>query len=70
MKAKIETNKYFFEIDFSKGKDISIPMLFNGEQPSTYNVPKAVSKPYKDMQFIGDKLVAHVTLDLYYNASL
>ena len=54
MKAKIETNKYFFEIDFSKGKDISIPMLFNGEQPSTYNVPKAVSKPYKDMQFIGD----------------
>ena len=29
-------------------------MIFNGEQPNTYNVNKAVSKPYKDGNFIGD----------------
>ncbi|MBE50869.1 MAG: metal-dependent hydrolase [Flavobacteriales bacterium] len=54
MKAIIKIKKNNYEVDFSKGNDISIPMIFNGEQPNTYNVNKAVSKPYKDGNFIGD----------------
>jgi len=48
----IGNNKYL--IDFSKGKDISIPLIFNGEQPNSYGVYRATSKPYTDGQFIGD----------------
>ncbi|MDG1849566.1 MAG: cyclase family protein [Flavobacteriales bacterium] len=48
----IKNNKYL--IDFSKGKDISIPLLFNGKQPNTYGVQKASSEPYSNENFIGD----------------
>ncbi len=54
MKATIEIEKIKFEIDFSKGNDISIPLLFNGKQPNTYGVDAAISKPYQDGNFIGD----------------
>ena len=54
MKAKISLNNIDFEIDFSKGNDISIPLSFNGAQPNTYGVDKATSKPYQDGSFIGD----------------
>ena len=54
MKALIDTGRQKLEVDFSKGMDISIPLLFNGDQPNTYNVDKAVSKAYEDGQFIGD----------------
>jgi arylformamidase len=54
MKAKISFNTLDFEVNFSKGNDISIPINFNGEQPNTYGVDIATSKPYQDGQFIGD----------------
>ena len=54
MKALIDTGRQKLEVDFSKGMDISIPLLFNGDQPNTYNVDRAVSKAYEDAQFIGD----------------
>ena len=54
MLAKIKINNKEFEVDFSKRDDISIPLNFNGEQPNTYGVEKATSKPYRDGQFIGD----------------
>ena len=54
MKARLETEGRNLEVDFSKGKDISISLLFNGCQPNTYNVDKATSQPYSDGQFIGD----------------
>ena len=54
MLAKIKINNKEFEVDFSKGDDISIPLNFNGEQPNTYGVEKATSKPYRDGQFVGD----------------
>ena len=54
MKASLSIKDKKVEIDFSKGKDISIPLIFNGEQPNTYGVDKASSKAYKDGQFIGD----------------
>jgi len=34
--------------------DISIPLIFNGPQPSTYGVPIASSKPYEGGGFVGD----------------
>ena len=54
MKALIDTGCEKLEVDFSKGMDISIPLYFNGEQPNTYGVDKAMSSPYQDGQFIGD----------------
>ena len=54
MKAKISLNNIDFEVDFSKGNDISIPLNFNGTQPNTYGVDKATSQPYQDGNFIGD----------------
>ena len=54
MKAKISFKTIDFEVNFSKGNDISIAINFNGEQPNTYGVEGATSKPYKDGQFIGD----------------
>ena len=54
MKAFLKIEGKNLEVDFSKGQDISISLLFNGSQPNTYNVEKAISKPYSDGQFIGD----------------
>lgn len=54
MKATIQTQGKEFEVDFSKALDISIPLVFNGKQPNTYGVDKAISTPYRDKNFIGD----------------
>ncbi len=54
MKGRFEIGRHQFEVDFNKGNDISIPLNFNGDQPNTYGVDKAVSKPYQDGTFIGD----------------
>ena len=54
MKAVFSISNKKFKVDFSKGKDISIPLFFNGDQPNTYGVSIATSKPYQDGQFIGD----------------
>jgi kynurenine formamidase len=54
MKAEIEIGNKKYTVDFSKGIDISIPLNFNGEQPNTYGVDKAISNPYRNRQFIGD----------------
>ena len=54
MKAEIEIGSKKFNIDFSKVKDISIPLDFNNLQPNTYGVGIATAKAYKDGQFIGD----------------
>ena len=54
MKAEVEIGNQKYNVDFSKGIDISIPLKFNGEQPNTYGVEKAMAKPYQDGNFIGD----------------
>ena len=54
MKAKFSFKTIDFEINFSEGNDISIPINFNGSQPNTYGVDGATSKAYQDGQFIGD----------------
>ena len=54
MKIKFEINSKEFECDLSDHLEISIPMLFNGEQPNTYNVGKAFAKAYETGDFIGD----------------
>ena len=54
MKVLLDIEGKKIQIDFSKGKDISIPLFFNGDQPNTYGVDKATAKPYQDGQFIGD----------------
>ena len=42
MIGEIYIGKNKYQIDFSKGKDISIPLLFNGEQP----LHMELTKPY------------------------
>ena len=54
MKCFVEFASKKYNIDFSKGLDISISLNFNGNQPNTYNVDKATSVEYRDGQFIGD----------------
>lgn len=54
MIGKFEIGEIKFEVNFSNGTDISIPLNFNGEQPNTYGVDKATSSPYQAGQFIGD----------------
>ena len=54
MKAQVEIGHKKHIVDFSQGVDISIPLLFNADQPNTYGVDFAASKPYQDGQFIGD----------------
>jgi len=54
MKAEVEIGNKKYNVDFSKGIDISIPLKFNGDQPNTYGVDKATAKPYQDGNFIGD----------------
>ena len=51
-KCFVEFASKKYNIDFSKGLDISIPLKFNGSQPNTYNVDKATSIEYRDGQFI------------------
>lgn len=48
----IANQEYIF--DTSKAQDISIPLIFNGSQPSTYGVEPAISTPYQEGDFIGD----------------
>jgi len=43
-----------YSADVSRPMDISIPLIFNGPQPNTYNVPKASAKAYEDGEFKGD----------------
>ena len=57
MKAQITIHNFKYEVDFSKGLDISIPLNFNGPQPNTYGVDKARAKAYKDLNFVGDTRV-------------
>lgn len=54
MISKFEINNTHYFCDFSKPLSLAIPMVFNGEQPSSYGVPKAVSNAYEDGNFIGD----------------
>ena len=54
MKAVVEIRNSKYQVNFSEGKDISIPLNFNGAQPNTYGVDAAISKPYQDGNFIGD----------------
>ena len=48
----LENQEYVFDTD--RGQDISIPLVFNGNQPNTYGVAHASSKAYQTDDFIGD----------------
>jgi arylformamidase len=68
---KFNINNSEYEINSQEGIDISIPLIFNGEQPNIYDVDKASAKAFESKQFIGDtrrggscnfeeyKLIAH-----------
>ena len=55
MNADVLINSKKYNFDFSKSLDISIPLIFNGQQPNTYGVAKASSVAYQDNEFIGDR---------------
>ena len=54
MKAKFQINNSEYEIDTQQGIDISIPLIFNGEQPNIYDVSKASAKAFESGEFVGD----------------
>lgn len=49
-----EINGQRIKFDSENFYDISIPLLFNGDQPNSYNVEKARSKAYQEGKWIGD----------------
>ena len=54
MKIKFELNNREYNCNTFKPIDLSIPLLFNQEQPNTYNVARASAKAYSTGEFIGD----------------
>ncbi len=54
MLLKIEIGKNTYSADTAVFHNISIPLIFNGEQPNSYNVDKAVSNVYVEGDFVGD----------------
>lgn len=54
MKVQFEISDHLYSIDLENPFDISIPMIFNGDQPNTYDVPIATARAYADGNFIGD----------------
>lgn len=54
MKINFSIGNSEYSADTSEPIDISIPVLFNGEQPNTYDVDKAASKAYESGEFTGD----------------
>ena len=54
MKAKLTIGNKTFEVMLDNPLDISIPMLFNGAQPNTYDFPAASAHSVEAGSFIGD----------------
>lgn len=54
MKIFFQINNTNYLADLSNSLDISIPVIFNGPQPNTYDVEIATAKAYEAGEFIGD----------------
>lgn len=54
MLISFHLNNRQYSTDLSVYTDISIPLLFNGDQPNTYDVDKATAKAYEAGSFVGD----------------
>ena len=54
MQIRFSIDREDFTANMSNPLEISIPMIFNGPQPNTYDVPDAVGIPYEHEGFIGD----------------
>jgi kynurenine formamidase len=54
MNISIQIEDQTYEIDTANPLDISIPLKFNGEQPNSYDVEKATSKPCEAGELVGD----------------
>lgn len=50
----LESGKRRLRIDTGAAIDISIPLVFNGEQPSFFGAPRATGKPLELEGFVGD----------------
>lgn len=54
MIISIRQNDQAYKIDTENPLDISIPLIFNGDQPNAYGVEKATSKPCEAGELVGD----------------
>jgi kynurenine formamidase len=54
MKVTIDIDGRIWRANLSEPIDISIPVVFDGPQPNTYDVPKATSRAYETDGWIGD----------------
>ncbi|CAN5424968.1 cyclase family protein [soil metagenome] len=54
MNISIETNNQNYKINIENPLDISIPLKFNNAQPNAYGAEKAISKPCKAGEIVGD----------------
>jgi len=54
MKVWIERNNLNYKVCINEPIDISIPLVFNGDQPNAYNAPKATASACESENLIGD----------------
>jgi kynurenine formamidase len=54
MIAQFHIDDLTYTADLSQPISIAIPLHFDGKQPNTYDVPKAISHAYEDGTFVGD----------------
>jgi len=54
MKVTFQINNKNYTSDLSNAFDISIPLIFKGPQPNTYDVETATARTYEAGEFIGD----------------
>jgi arylformamidase len=54
MILSLQIDEQTYRIETENPLDISIPLIFNDEQPNIYGVPKAAAKAYEDGHFVGD----------------
>lgn len=54
MILSVQIDDKIFNVKSANPLDISIPLLFNGEQPNAYGVEKATAKPCEAGELVGD----------------
>jgi kynurenine formamidase len=54
VKLSFEIGSQTYRVKTAEPLDISIPLVFNGEQPNSYDVPRASAKAFEDGNLVGD----------------
>jgi arylformamidase len=54
LRLRFHINSKEYQVDTLNAVDISIPLIFDGDQPNIYDVDNASAKTFESDQFVGD----------------